>query len=512
MAKAEEVVGKRPTHPNSNDEFGWKTMRFCMRHPVCFVCLVLVALTVGCETTNYDPLIVKKRLRELEAEIETLKSEVADLKKDRAARPPGLPVFENVTSQAPAVMNVATPSRKTLSASEEKQVRDELEALDVYFSVDDSGFAVEADLMECREGNESVAKLADFAKLTKVIFNGPSANSETYRLLAKIPGIRHLELERSHPDAASLEQLKSLKDLKYIQLFKATLSEDAMKTLSEFPSLEQIRCGQTRVGDAELKHLANLKSLRAIDLSDCNRVSTAGLRSLANCPKLQFLKVWGPSIDNSSMEVVATMKALKVLGMNDSRVTDEGIQKLAGLDLVEVHLFRTSVGDGGVEVLSQMPNLAVLNLRDTKVTDLGVSYLPRLKKLKKLDLSECPAPRITDEAGKSLARIPGLTQLNLWSTSFSDEGVKHLSWLSNLTWLNLDNTQITDDTIAMLNEMPQLTWLHLGKTNITDREVKVLAGLENLRYLNISQTKISEDAFYDLDDIIAPKGGTVIGP
>jgi hypothetical protein len=64
----------------------------------------------------------------------------------------------------------------------------------------------------------------------------------------------------------------------------------------------------------------------------------------------------------------------------------------------------------------------------------------------------------------------------------------------------------------MLEDMPQLTWLHCGsnKERLTDEGAASLMKLKNLKYLNISQNDISEDMFYELDDLISPKGGTVI--
>jgi internalin A len=474
-----------------------------------FVCLLLAtAVSVGCETNNYEPLIIKKKMKELEGEIEALKSEISELKNGNFV--PGA-VQENGETTTAETADSAT-SRVIYSADDELKIREALENSDAYFSVDDSGFAVEADLTECRKGNEAVEQLVGFAKLTKVILDGTTIDSDTFDSLSKMDELAHLEIERSSPDAQSLEKLKRLKNLKFLQLFKATLSEDAVKVLSEFPALEQIRCGQTRVGDDELRHLANLKTLKAIDLSDCNRVTIDGLKSLSQCPNLSFLKVWGDKIDNEGMKHVAKMKSLKVLGLNDTSVDDEGIGLLADLGLQEIHLFRTLAGDESLRVISQMPNMKTLNVRDTRLTDKGIEYLANLKDLEKLDLSECNSPGITDACGQHLAKMANLKQLNLWSTKFTDEGLKHLTGLKNLTWLNLDNTGITDDGVAMLAEMPQLTWLHLGKTNITDREVKTLMGLENLKYLSISHTKISEDAYYDIDDHFSPKGCEVIAP
>ncbi len=463
--------------------------------------LVVSAFAIGCETTDYEPLIMKKKMKELETEIEKLRGEVAELKASGVSQVIPAPA----DPKPAAVVSNATPGDETA-------VREALENSDAYFDLDDDGFVVTADLLECSDSDQAILQLADFSKLTKLVLDGPKTSSATFEAISNLQGLQHLELERSNPSPEDLDHLKGLKNLKFIQLYTASITEEAMKKLSEFPALEQIRCAKTRVGDAELKHLENLKTLKAIDLSDCNRVTIEGVRSLVKCPKLSFLKVWGPSIDNACMSEVAKMKSLRVLGISDTRVDDEGISKLAGLNLVEVQMTRTRIGDDGIRVISQMKNVESLVLRDTGLTDESVKYVSGLEKLKKLDLSECTSPGITDACGEYLAKMSNLQSLNLWTTAFSDEGLRCLSGLKNLTILNLDNTKITDDGVAMLAELPQLTWLHLGKTKITDREVKVLLGLGNLKYLNISYTGISEDMYYELDDHFSPLGCEVIAP
>lgn len=478
------------------------------------ICVAILGLLmVGCETRDYEPLILNQKLKELQDEVDALKAEVETLKTSGAVPSSGDRVSQN--SPVPSVsapQTPAVPDVPSISVEEEAAIRAELENLDVYFVLDGSGYAQEADLMESRSPNDILAKLAEFPNLTRVLLDGTKADLDTFDALSKITGLAHLEIERSSPTAASFEKLKGLKGLKFLQLHKATLSADGMRVLAQFPALEQIRCGQTRVGDEELSYLSSLKTLKAIDLSDCNRVTIAGIQSLAKCPKLAFLKVWGKSIDNECMKHVAQMKSMRVLGLNDTRVDDEGIKLLAGLNLKEVHLFRTAVGDEGLRVLSQMPNMETLNLRDTRLSDQGVEYLANLKKLKKLDLSECNSPGITDQAGASFAKMENLRQLNLWATTISDPCVQQITSMRQLTWLNLDNTKITDQGVAMLSDMPQLTWLHLGKTAVTDQAVGVLLGLENLKYLDISHTKITEDGYYELDDFFAPKDCTIIAP
>ncbi|MEM9943222.1 MAG: hypothetical protein AAF939_16785 [Planctomycetota bacterium] len=491
-----------------------KCIKSMLRSVLGLLVVATSLIFVGCETNDYQPIIFKNKLKELEDEVRVLREELRELKGGSSE----VATSDSTGKEKTAVNDESTDSTSksaepeiTTTPEDEAAARERLENSDVFFEVDEDGYVVEADLLE-NTNQELVDQLSSFPKLSKLILDGTKVTSETFDSLSKLKNLAYLDIERSVIDGESIGKLKDLPKLTFLQLFKATISEDAMEALSEFPALEQIRCAQTRVGDDELQHLSGLKTLKAIDLSDCNRVSTLGLEALTECPNLVFLKVWGKSIGDRSMDVVAKMKSLKVLGLNDTAVTDEGIAKLSDLDLTEVHLFRTQVGDQGLEVLCSMPNIVHLNLRDTRVSDEGLKQLVALSKLKKLDLSECNSPGVTDASGATFAQLDSLASLNLWSTKFSDDGVESLSGLSNLTWLNLDNTKISDSALKTLEGMDQLTWIHLGKTEITDAAVPSLLKLENLTYLNISYTKISEDGYYELDDFFTPNGCEVVQP
>lgn len=471
--------------------------------------IVGLVLFTGCETSDYEPLRAQKRVHDLESEVDALKNELAGAKGSTV--PVKTPESESGFSTPLPTTNSGSAKPK-FSLAEEQTLVTELEGIDAFFAFDKDGFVIELDLIECRQSNEALEKVVEFSRLKKVLLAGPRTDSATYDLLAKVQGLEYLDLERSNPSGEDFAKLKTLPKLKFMQLKLATLSEDAVKELAGFPALEQVRCAKTRVGDQELQHLTKLKTLRAIDLSDCNRVTPAGLEYLAECPKLAFLKVWGKSIGNESMDVVANMSALRVLGLVDTAVTDEGIEKLAGLKLSEVHLFRTSIGDDAVKVLAAMPSLKVLNLRDTSVTDQAMSYIENMPSLTKLDLSECTSPGITDVGAASISKIDSLEDLNLWSTKVTDVGVANFATMPNLRKLNLDNCVVTDECVKSLAKMKQLNWLHLGKTQVTDDCVELLMGMTGLRKLDLNGTSISQDSYYDLLDTLAEFDCEIIGP
>ena len=123
---------------------------------------------------------------------------------------------------------------------------------------------------------------------------------------------------------------------------------------------------------------------------------------------------------------------LKVLWLEKTRVTDEGLAYLKGLtDLYFLMLAQTKVTDSGLAHLSELKKLEVLWLADTRVTDAGLVQLQGL---------------------------PNLSDLRLGGTRVSDAGLAHLKGKTSLNILTLDNTKVTGAGIADLqSSLPRLT-------------------------------------------------------
>ena len=73
--------------------------------------------------------------------------------------------------------------------------------------------------------------------------------------------------------------------------------------------------------------------------------------------------------------------------------------------------------------LKDLTNLETLVLNDTQITDVGLEHLKGLTKLKKLSLRNT---RITDAGLVHLKGLTNLESLNCRSTQVTDKGVKKL--------------------------------------------------------------------------------------
>ena len=171
----------------------------------------IVLILVGCETTDYEPLEVKQLLRDTLDEMDELKEEVDDLKKQLAMlssnshSPAELQSEESASTDSDDSGSESTEKEPDGDASNsaepevspevEQGVRSELENSDVYFELDDQGYVIEADLIECVDP-DAVGKLTTFPRLSKVFLDGNSVTPETFDTLAELKNLSHLEMER----------------------------------------------------------------------------------------------------------------------------------------------------------------------------------------------------------------------------------------------------------------------------------------------------------------------------
>jgi Leucine-rich repeat (LRR) protein len=135
------------------------------------------------------------------------------------------------------------------------------------------------------------------------------------------------------------------------------------------------------------------------------------------------------------------------LNLNDTRISDAGLEALAEMDL---------------------PSLWRLQLTSCRITNAGVRHLCG-ERIKSLDL---PRTQIGfPEIFHILGEFPNLSELWLDATSVRDEDLTQLRLLPNLEQLSLSTTTITDQGIGHLAACKKLKSLQLLRTKVTEAAV-----------------------------------------
>jgi HEAT repeat protein len=131
--------------------------------------------------------------------------------------------------------------------------------------------------------------------------------------------------------------------------------------------------------DADLAHLAGLRYLRVLELSQ-TRIHDSGIAHLAGLDQLTWLS------------------------LSNTGITSQGLAHLANLrELRWLDLSRCPIDDDGLRHLNNLLKLESLSLTDTQVSDVGLSNLKVLTGLRRLDLKGKRLTRpAVDELRKSM--------------------------------------------------------------------------------------------------------------
>ncbi|MEX2264322.1 MAG: hypothetical protein WD696_20375 [Bryobacteraceae bacterium] len=194
------------------------------------------------------------------------------------------------------------------------------------------------------------------------------------------------------------------------------------------------------IGDRDLAHLANMKSLQELNLGR-TRVTDAGLKSLGGLRALKVLLLDETALTDRGLEHLPSFPALEKLDLAHTRITDAGLKSLKCLPMLrELSLYGTGIGDRGLASLRRLRSLRNLNLGLTGITGHGLRYLKSLRLLEVLHLG---GTKVDDDGLAHLEGLHYLRDLVLWETKVSDEGLRLLENFRSLRYLDTDHTQVT---------------------------------------------------------------------
>ncbi len=200
---------------------------------------------------------------------------------------------------------------------------------------------------------------------------------------------------------------------------------------------------------------------------------------------------------DNEMRLLKPLKNVKTLQLQSTKITDEGLKELKGLQITALLLYDNQITDVGLKELRDHKNLYNLYLGKTKITDNGLTELVGLQNLGQLDLG---GSQITDKGLKTISELKNLGELNLSSTRISDAGLQELSNLPKLEYILLKNTQITDLGLKTMKEFKELRALDLRRTQITDAGLKEFKDFKKLFWVMLNDTKVTDKGFKELVD------------
>lgn len=194
-----------------------------------------------------------------------------------------------------------------------------------------------------------------------------------------------------------------------------------------------------------------------------------------------------PVPDGQALYLIATPEGMKYF---------DSLSALKPGDIQHLRLHDVNITESNLKTIAKMSGLTALDLSFSDVNDSSIKYIVAVKGLKHLDLSSTLVRGMTLNKLKELNKLHHLDMAN---TKIHDFVVNTIvESCPNLRRLNLTGTPITDDAILKLQKLQDLRRLNISKTGVSDKCIKGLLALKQLQRLNVSNTRLSQKKLNEL--------------
>ena len=286
---------------------------------------------------------------------------------------------------------------------------------------------ISIDLEKCSLTDQSLANLDRYKKLLFVRLAGnPKITDAGLKHIAKLTGLRQLDLAGSSVTGFGLAQLTGLKNLTDLGLQDTAITDDALEHVGAMPGLESLDLWGCKITDAGFRHLRG-KNLH-VRIAENSRFDGTGFQYLAKS-RLGLLELGTTAITDAGLEQIKRLEGIEQLELprygdplHDSPFWNE--------------LHAERITDAGLRHVGAMTSVKKLYISGGGITDAGLVHLANMQKLTQLEFGACPGIR-----GPGLATLAKLPQLE---------------------FLDLGNTHVGDESLNLLLTSPKLNFIVVG--------------------------------------------------
>jgi Leucine-rich repeat (LRR) protein len=356
-----------------------------------------------------------------------------------------------------------------------------------------------------RAGDEAISYLKNFAALRKLELLRPKITDTWLENLSGLKQVEELAIRNVAIEDEQVAHLKPLHSLKKITLQagigggRSGITDAALASLTQIPSLEFMELYYGKFTDEGLAHLAELGGLKHLAIPNCHSFTDAGLKHLVKLRSLEELNIGSGALTDAGMFDLAQVTSLRDLRLFNARsIGNEGVAALAALkELTRLELFAApKVTTSGLNHINSLTNLTDFqaSVGYEQQWDGSTLQLGQLTRLERLAIAVWQ-----DEDMACLANLKNLKFLQITVRGpVTDKGIAHLQGLAGLDTLLVENVPLTDMSLASLANMKRLTSLGISG-NFTAEGLRHLGRLTGLTYLRvISETPLSQQAVQDL--------------
>lgn len=239
-----------------------------------------------------------------------------------------------------------------------------------------------------------------------------------------------------------------------------------------------------RVTDAWLQRLANVTTLRKIDLANC-AVQGPGLQHLAKLTGLRELNLTLTPVNDDGLKHLGGLTELRILGLASTQCTGTGFAHLTALRHLEnVNFHFTPLNDAGLAAIALVPIADRLWFAHSKFTDAGAASLAKQTHLKRMGMGSNDKAS-SGEAVAALVNLP-LEDLALLDNQATAAGLAHAAKIATLRKLDASHAPtVGNDSLKLVAQMPALEEFKLGSAQVDDDGLQSLAAAKSLKKLSL---------------------------
>ena len=166
--------------------------------------------------------------------------------------------------------------------------------------------------------------------------------------------------------------------------------DECLSYATKFPKLKRLLLKKEQATDTALAKLVNLENLEEIHIWNASAVSDAGTAHLAKLKSLKSIFISNSNITDKSLRSFSSLPRIENLSLPGNQFTDKGlenIQHMSRLTSLWLGLGKNEITDDGLQFLAKLTNLETLDLQHSKITDDGLTSLHSLKKLRNFHYS-----------------------------------------------------------------------------------------------------------------------------
>ncbi len=281
-------------------------------------------------------------------------------------------------------------------------------------------------------------------------------------------GITALDLADSHITNKSMPVLPTQKDLHFLSLDRAPISDTGIGCLRNLHDLLELHLDKTGLTDRGMDFLGEIKSLKN-------------------------LSVKGTAITDLGVRAISSL-GLRSLFLSNTKVTDEALKSVAGMKQLQ----RLSLGScrqikgEGLKYLADLPTLQYLDLENCYLNSAGFAALGQLKHLIALEFGYTG---VTTGGIKVLSGIQTIEYLNLNGARVEAAWIPILGKMPRLRSLVFNAAVIDPKALAMMPEhMPFITQLQFRYTKLNDKMIAPLSQLKYLQFIDLERSGVTKVA------------------